>query len=64
VHFGLFEGLTADEIRERYPDHFSVWNADRLAPDYTYPGARVAPILPRAWSAGWIACSRFWTAWH
>ncbi len=38
VHFGLFEGLTADEIRERYPDHFAVWNADRLAPDYTYPG--------------------------
>src|SRR4029077_19178448 len=37
VHFGLFEGLTADEIRDRYPDHFAVWNADRLAPDYTYP---------------------------
>ena len=37
VHFGLFEGLTADEIRERYPEHFAVWNADRLAPDYTYP---------------------------
>src|ERR1700687_3993184 len=37
VNFGLFEGLTADEIRERYPDHFAVWNADRLAPDYTYP---------------------------
>src|SRR5713101_4904325 len=37
VHFGLFEGLTADEIRERYPDHFAAWNADRLAPDYTYP---------------------------
>jgi broad specificity phosphatase PhoE len=37
VHFGLFEGLTADEIRERYPDHFAIWNADRLAPDYTYP---------------------------
>jgi broad specificity phosphatase PhoE len=37
VHFGLFEGLTTDEIRERYPDHFAVWNADRLAPDYTYP---------------------------
>ena len=37
VHFGLFEGLTADEIRERYPDHFAVWNADRLAADYTYP---------------------------
>jgi probable phosphoglycerate mutase len=37
VHFGLFEGLTADEIRERYPDHFAVWNVDRLAADYTYP---------------------------
>ena len=37
VHFGLFEGLTADEIRERYPEHFAIWNADRLAPDYTYP---------------------------
>ncbi len=37
VHFGLFEGLTADEIRERYPDEFARWNDDRLAPDYTYP---------------------------
>jgi broad specificity phosphatase PhoE len=38
VHFGLFEGLTAEEIRARYPDEFARWNADRLAPDYTYPG--------------------------
>jgi probable phosphoglycerate mutase len=37
VHFGLFEGLTADEIRDRYPQHFAIWNTDRLAPDYTYP---------------------------
>ena len=37
VHFGLFEGLTADEIRQRYPDEFARWNADRLAPTYTYP---------------------------
>jgi broad specificity phosphatase PhoE len=37
VHFGLFEGLTADEIRERYPDEFTRWNADRLAPSYTFP---------------------------
>ena len=37
VHFGLFEGLTADEIHERYPDDFAQWNADRLAPSYTYP---------------------------
>ena len=37
VHFGLFEGLTADEIRERHPIEFEKWNADRLAPSYTYP---------------------------
>ncbi|WP_333646271.1 histidine phosphatase family protein [Candidatus Binatus sp.] len=37
VHFGLFEGLTADEIRERYPDEFARWNDDRLARSYTYP---------------------------
>jgi broad specificity phosphatase PhoE len=37
VHFGLFEGLTADEIRERYPEEFARWNDDRLAPTYTYP---------------------------
>ncbi len=37
VHFGLFEGLTADEIRESYPDEFARWNADRLAPSYAYP---------------------------
>ena len=63
VHFGLFEGLTADEIRERYPDHFAIWNADRLAPDYTYPegesranfAARVERGLERVlaiWTAG------------
>jgi broad specificity phosphatase PhoE len=37
VHFGLFEGLTADEIRERYPEHYADWNADRFAPGYVYP---------------------------
>jgi len=38
VHFGLFEGLTANEIRERYPEEYARWNADRLAPTFTYPG--------------------------
>jgi broad specificity phosphatase PhoE len=37
VHFGLFEGLTAEEIRERHPIEFEKWNADRLAPAYAYP---------------------------
>src|SRR6266481_801949 len=63
VHFGLFEGLTADEILQRYPDHFAIWNADRLAADYTYPegesranfAARVERGLERVlaiWTAG------------
>ena len=37
VHFGLFEGLTAEEIRERYPEHYAQWSTDRLAPGYSYP---------------------------
>jgi broad specificity phosphatase PhoE len=38
VDFGLFEGLTADEISERYPEEFQRWNRGRLGPDYVYPG--------------------------
>jgi broad specificity phosphatase PhoE len=38
VHFGLFEGLTAAEIRERYPEEYARWNTDRLAPTFSYPG--------------------------
>ncbi len=37
VHFGLFEGLTAEEIRARYPAEYARWNSDRLAADFTYP---------------------------
>jgi broad specificity phosphatase PhoE len=37
VDFGLFEGLTAEEIAERYPEEFRRWNANRLASDFVYP---------------------------
>jgi broad specificity phosphatase PhoE len=37
VDFGLFEGLTAEEIRARYPAEFQQWNKDRLAADFVYP---------------------------
>lgn len=37
VDFGLFEGLTAEEIAARYPEEFRRWNANRLAPDFVYP---------------------------
>ncbi len=38
VDFGLFEGLTAEEIRMRYPDEFERWNRAGLDTSYTYPG--------------------------
>jgi broad specificity phosphatase PhoE len=38
VDFGLFEGLTADEIRARHPLEFERWNDNRLADGYAYPG--------------------------
>jgi ribonuclease H / adenosylcobalamin/alpha-ribazole phosphatase len=37
VDFGLFEGLTAEEIAARHPEEFRRWNANRLAPDFVYP---------------------------
>src|ERR1700722_6123841 len=37
VDFGSFEGLTAAEIRERYPTAFERWNRDRLDPGFAYP---------------------------
>ena len=37
VDFGLFEGLTAEEIAESYPEEFRRWNANRLAADFVYP---------------------------
>ena len=37
VHFGLFEGLTKEEIQERYPIEFEKWRGDPLTPSYTYP---------------------------
>jgi len=38
VDFGLFEGLTADEIRARHPQEYARWDRERLSPDYAYPG--------------------------
>ena len=37
VHFGLFEGLTKEEIQARHPIEFEKWRADPLSPSYTYP---------------------------
>src|ERR1700693_2095031 len=37
VHFGLFEGLTREEIQQRHLIEFEKWRADPLASTYTYP---------------------------
>jgi probable phosphoglycerate mutase len=38
LDFGIFEGLTADEIRDRHPEEFERWNRERLTNGYAYPG--------------------------
>ncbi len=37
IDFGLFEGLTAEEIQQRHPAEFAVWQSSRFEADYTYP---------------------------
>src|SRR5260370_16495368 len=61
VHFGLFEGLTADEIRERYPDEFARWNADRLTPAYTYPEGESRADFTKRVERGLERMLRLWT---
>ena len=62
--FGVFEGLTRDEIRERWPDALDRWN--RRIPDYAPEGAEsltqfsarclvAATRLARAWPGGVVA---------
>jgi broad specificity phosphatase PhoE len=36
IHFGDWEGLTAEEIRDRYPDHFARWQ--QHVGEFHYPG--------------------------
>jgi broad specificity phosphatase PhoE len=62
VDFGLFEGLTADEIRERYPDEFSRWNANRLAPTFTYPGGESRAAFAERVERGVDRMLRIWNA--
>src|ERR1700722_1775168 len=61
VHFGLFEGLTADEIRERYPDEFARWNADRLALSYTYPEGESRADFTNRVERGLVRMLALWT---
>ena len=37
IDFGAFEGLTADEIQQRYPRDYAHWTGHRLDSGYAYP---------------------------
>lgn len=38
IDFGAFEGLTIEEIRQRYPAEYERWRSGRLEASYHYPG--------------------------
>lgn len=38
LDFGIFEGLTEEEIQSRHPDEYARWMRARHSPDYTFPG--------------------------
>jgi broad specificity phosphatase PhoE len=62
VDFGLFEGLTAEEIAARYPEEFRRWNANRLAPDFVYPeGESRAAFVARV-ARGTVRMLALWEA--
>jgi len=62
VDFGLFEGLTAEEIAARYPEEFRRWNANRLAPDFVYPeGESRAAFVVRV-ARGTVRMLALWEA--
>ncbi len=45
VHFGAFEGLTLNEIRDRFPTEYEAWRRDPLSDAYTYPGGESRAIF-------------------
>jgi len=65
VDFGLFEGLTAEEIAARYPEEFRRWNANRLAREFVYPeGESRAAFVARV-ARGTARMLALWQAlWH
>ena len=44
MDFGVFEGLTRDEAREKYPEEFGAWEAS----------ASKAGAFSRAWLRIWV----------
>lgn len=62
VDFGLFEGLTAEEIARRYPEEFRRWNANRLAADFVYPGGESRAAFAERVARGTARMLALWQA--
>ncbi|MGH7949484.1 MAG: histidine phosphatase family protein [Candidatus Binataceae bacterium] len=61
VDFGWFEGLTADEIRERHPAEFERWTRDKFLPSYAYPGGESRAAFERRVARGVERMFELWT---
>ncbi len=61
VDFGLFEGLTAEEIRARYPAEFERWDANRFATDFAYPAGEGRAAFAERVARG---CGRMLAQWN
>lgn len=61
IDFGLFEGLTAEEIAERYPEEYRRWDANRLAPELVYPEGESRAAFVRRVGRG---MARMFAAWE
>lgn len=64
IDFGHFEGLTIDEIRERFPDEFERWRAQRLEPAYQYPGGESGEAFRARVKAGMERMFELWRSGH
>ena len=60
VDFGLFEGLTADEIRLRYPAEFERWSRTGLDTAFTYPGGESRAAFRSRVERGLTRMLRMW----
>jgi broad specificity phosphatase PhoE len=45
IDFGLFEGLTAYEIRQQYPAEYQVWERARFNAAYAYTGGESRTVF-------------------
>jgi broad specificity phosphatase PhoE len=60
IDFGDFEGLTIDEIRERFPHEFERWRAQRLEAAYQYPGGESGVAFRARVKVGMERMFEFW----